>query len=348
MLAARFYAPHDIRVEQMPIPDLPKNGALLKVLACGLCGTDKRIYANGHFHIKPGEPRILGHEIAGEIVKLDRSDGTFKIGQKVTLAPNVGCGECRICKKGFTQLCDRYDAFGISLDGGFAEYVAVPEVAFKQGNVIAVPEDFERDEIAMIEISACAYRGLSACSPQKGESVLIIGGGAVTYLMGCWARALEAGRVIVSVIDDAWGELSRRAGPDVIINSRKEDLKTRVFAETGQMGADVIMVACSVKEVDELSPDLAAIQGRVNFFGGLPADKASVCINSRAIHYREVTITGTTGANVDWMQRTIAALRTRPFDLKAGITHHYPLAEIGKAFAESDATPRLKTIITCS
>jgi L-iditol 2-dehydrogenase len=347
MLAARFYAPYDIRVEQIPVPDLPRNGALLKVLACGLCGTDKRIYSNGHFHIKPGEPRILGHEIAGEIVELDRRDGIFRIGQRVTLAPNVGCGECRICKRGYTQLCDHYDAFGISLDGGFAEYMAVPEVAFEQGNVLSVPEDFDRDETAMIEIAACTHRGLTACRPQKDESVLIIGGGAVTYLMACWARALGAGKVMVSVIDDAWGKLCERASPDVIINSRKEDLKTRVFGETGQLGADVIMIACSVKEVDEAAPDLAAIQGRVNFFGGLPAEKAMVCINSRAIHYREVTITGTTGANVDWMRRTIDALKHRPFDLKAGITHHFPLAEIAKAFDEAETTPRLKTIITC-
>ena len=346
MRAARFYGIKDIRVEEIPIPKTPRGGALLKMHAAGLCGTDKRIYSHGHFHIQQGTPRILGHEIMAEIVELDNQDSGFIVGEKVTLAPNFGCGECRECKKGYTQLCDKYDAFGISLDGGFAEYLAVPEVAIVQGNVIKVPQDFSDDDGAMIEIAACSYRGISACAPQPGESVLIIGGGAVTYLMTGWARTFGVSQVIVSVIAEDWAELSKRSNPDLIINSRKTDLKSGVFDATNGKGADVVIVACSVKEMDEQAPDLAAIQGRVNYFGGLPVNDAKVCINSRAIHYREVTITGTTGANVFWMNKTLNALKKRPFDIKQGITHYYPLAEIKKAFDEADLTPRLKSIIT--
>lgn len=346
MQAARFYGIKDIRVEEIPIPKTPPGGALLKVHAAGLCGTDKRIYSHGHFHIQPGTPRILGHEIVAEIVELDREDPRYRNGDKVTLAPNFGCGKCKECRKGYTQLCDHYDAFGISVDGGFAQYMAVPKVAFDQGNVIPVPETFSNDLGAMIEISACSYRGISACSPQEGESVLIIGGGAVTYLMTGWARTFGVGQVIVSVIADDWGELSKRGNPDLIINSRKSDLKSGVFEATDGKGADVVIVACSVKEMDQLAPDLAAIQGRVNYFGGLPVDDAVVGINSRAIHYREVTITGTTGANVSWMLTTLNLMKDHPFCIEKGITHHYPLAQIKKAFDEADLTPRLKTIIT--
>ena len=345
MQAARYYGIKDIRVEEIPIPKTPTGGALLKVHAAGLCGTDKRIYSHGHFHIQPGTPRILGHEVMAEIVALDNRKPGFKVGDKVTLAPNFGCGECRECKKGYTQLCDNYDAFGISWDGGFAEYLVVPEIAITQGNMIKVPEDFSDDEGVLIEIAACSYRGISACTPQPGESVLIIGGGAVTFLMSGWARTFDVGQVIVSVITDEWGDISKRGDPDLIINSRKVDLKSSLFNATGGRGADVVIVACSAKEMDEAAPDLAAIQGRVNYFGGLPVKDAQVCINSRAIHYREVTITGTTGANVFWMNKTIDALRKRPFDIKQGITHRYPLADIKKAFDEADLTPRLKSII---
>jgi threonine dehydrogenase-like Zn-dependent dehydrogenase len=205
MLAARYYSPRDIRVEEIPIPKIPPGGALLKVLSAGLCGTDKRIYSNGHFHIKPGIPRILGHEIIAEIVEMDRKDPSYNVGEKVTLAPNFGCGECRECKKGYTQLCNSYDAFGISVDGGFAEYMAIPKVAFDQGNVIHVPNSFSNDLGAMIEISACSYRGISVCNPQPEDTILIIGGGAVTYLMCGWARMFNSRRVIVSVIADDWG-----------------------------------------------------------------------------------------------------------------------------------------------
>lgn len=347
MLAARYYGIKDIRVEEIPIPKTPPRGALLKVLAAGLCGTDKRIFTSGHFHISPGDPRVLGHEIAAEIVELDRKDSIFQVGDKVTLAPNFGCGICPECQKGYTQLCDHYDAFGISVDGGFTEYMTVPGQAIDQGNMIRVPKDFTNDESAMIEICACSYRGMAVLNPQPGESVLIIGGGAVTYLMCGWARDFRAKQVIVSVIGDDWGELSRKGDPDLIINSRKTDLKKAVFDATAGRGADMVIVACSAKEMDELAPDLAAIQGRVNFFGGLPTDKAMVTINSRAIHYREVTITGVTGANVAWMKRALAELERHPFDIEKGITHHYKLSEIREAFDEADLSPRLKTIITC-
>lgn len=348
MLAARYYGPKDIRIEEIPVPDLPRRGALLKVLAAGLCGTDKRIYSKGHFYIPAGTPRILGHEVIGEIVEIDRKDSDLKPGDKVTLAPNFGCGKCRECKKGYPQLCDHYDAFGISVDGGFAQYMAVPAVTIDQGNIIPVPASFTDDEGAMIEVSACSYRGLSVCNPQPDDSVLIIGGGAVTYLMCSWARAFKARQVIVSVITDEWGELSKRGNPDLVINSRRTDLRKAVFGATDGRGADIVIVACSVKEMDEMAPDLAAIQGRVNYFGGLPSDNAMVTIDSRVIHYREVTITGTTGANVSWMKKTLTELQKKPFDIEKGITHHYSLAEAKKAFTEADLTPRLKTIITCN
>jgi L-iditol 2-dehydrogenase len=346
MIAARYFGPKDIRVEEIPIPKTPDGGALLKVMAAGICGTDKRIYSNGHFHIQPGVPRILGHEVIAEIVDINRKDPLYKLGEKVTLAPNFGCGKCPECLKGYTQLCSHYDAFGISVDGGFAEYLAVPKIAFDQGNVIPVPYEFSNDLGAMIEISACSYRGLSTCTPQEGDSVLIIGGGAVTYLMCGWARTFNVKQVIVSVISDDWGEISKRGDPNLIINSRKMDLKAGIFDATGGRGADVVIVACSAKDMDELAPDLAAIQGRVNFFGGLPSNDALIQINSRAVHYREVTITGTTGANVAWMKKTMNIMKDHPFNIENGITHHYPLDQINMAFDEADLTPRLKTIIT--
>jgi len=347
MQSARFYGPKDIRIEEIPTPALPENGALVKIMACGLCGTDKRIYQFGHFHITPGQPRILGHEVAGEIIAIAPSVKGFNIGDRVTLAPNVGCGECKTCKQGYTQLCEHYDAFGISLDGGFAQYIAIPQIAFQQGNVIHIPDGFSWDEGALMEITTCAYRGLMACHPKADDTVLIIGGGTVTYLMTCLAKAVGVQQVIVSVISDEWKELSAKANPDHIINSRQVSLMDKVKELTNGRGADVILVACSAKDMDELAPDLAAVHGRVNFFGGLPSEQARVTIDSRAIHYREVTITGTTGANVSAFLETRDLLSKHLFDLSSVITHHYPLVGLKQAIEESDSSPRLKTIITC-
>ena len=218
---------------------------------------------------------------------------------------------------------------------------------FEQGNVIHIPLDFTWEEGALLEIATCAYRGLAACSPKPDDTVLIIGGGVVTYLMTCMAKAMGVKQVIVSVIQNEWKELSSHAKPDHIINSREEDLKTQLWKLTDDRGADVIIVACSAKEMDELAPDLAAVHGRINFFGGLPSQQAKVTIDSRAIHYREVTITGITGANVSAFMATRDMLASRPFDLAGVITHRYPLSNLKQAIEDADASPRLKTMISC-
>lgn len=348
MKAAVFCGNENVQVMEVPDPAVPKGGAVVRVKCAGICGTDKRIYQFGHFRIPPGGKRILGHELSAEIVELDQGVAGYHIGDRVTFAPNIGCGTCRQCRKGFHQLCDDYDAFGISLDGGFAEYMAVPEKAFVQGNVFHLNEDFDWDEGAMVEISACAYRGLAACKPGPDDSVLIIGGGVVTYMMVKWARYFGVQPVIVSVIEDDWGRLSDLAGPDKVINSTRQDLKEAVFDLTHGDGADIVIAACSVKSVDEMASSLAAKQGRVNFFGGLPKEHSIISINSRDIHYREVTITGTTGANVGVFGTVLDILTKKPFDLKEVITHRYELDHADQAFAYSAGNDaRLKTMIHC-
>jgi len=105
------------------MPEINENELLIKVKACNICGTDIKILKYGYHKIKEGEYRILGHEVAGEVIKKGENVSTFNLGDRVAIAPNIGCGHCYLCAAGYNNLCNDYEAFGVSIDGGFAEYM---------------------------------------------------------------------------------------------------------------------------------------------------------------------------------------------------------------------------------
>ena len=140
MKAAFYYGVGDIRVEECEKPVISDKEILIKVHASAICGTDLRIYKFGHFKIKEGQKRVLGHEVAGEIAEVGSAIKGYKVGMRVAIPPNVGCGHCSMCIHGFNQLCKDYEAFGISYDGGFQEYMRIPQEAIERGNIIEIPE----------------------------------------------------------------------------------------------------------------------------------------------------------------------------------------------------------------
>ena len=125
MKAVFYYGRGDLRLEEVDIPKIHEDEMLIKVKACAVCGTDLRIFKFGHFKIPEGTKRVLGHEVAGEIVQVGSQVRTYSAGMRVAIVPNIGCGTCQMCIEGFNQMCPDYEAFGISLDGGFQEYILI-------------------------------------------------------------------------------------------------------------------------------------------------------------------------------------------------------------------------------
>ncbi len=146
-------------LKEVQVPEPTSQNVISKVLACSICGTDIRIYANGSSKIEP--PRIIGHEICAEIVHIGdsvRLNG-FPVGQRVLIAPAIGCGECAPCGKGYTNLCTNLKTLGFQYDGGFAEIMEIPLQAFRMGNVIPVSEPLEVEDVILCEPVACAFNG---------------------------------------------------------------------------------------------------------------------------------------------------------------------------------------------
>jgi L-iditol 2-dehydrogenase len=140
MLAAVYHGINDLRIEKVEKPTICEDEALLRVKAAAICGTDLRILAAGHFKIPQGMMCILGHELAGEVVEVGSQVSGLVPGTRIAIAPNVGCGKCEQCIQGLDHLCPSYEAFGISLDGAFAEYMRIPAASSNEETSSSSPK----------------------------------------------------------------------------------------------------------------------------------------------------------------------------------------------------------------
>lgn len=345
MLAAVYHGPGDLRVEDVPVPQVVAGELLVKVLSSSICGTDLRIFHGNHRMFPPGTVRIPGHEVVGTIADIGEGLEGFIIGQRVFIAPNMGCGHCPQCVSGKNNLCVDYDAVGVTIDGGFAEYVRVPARSVQQGNVIQVSEDVDPAVVALLEPFACVLRGQNALRMQPGETVLVIGAGPIGIMHIKLAKARGSGRVIVSEPMKERALQALQAGADRAVNPQEEDLQEVLKAESHGQGADVIIVAAPAHTAQESALRLAAIGGRINFFGGLPKDKPTIQLDSNLVHYKELVITGTTACSTDDCWQATRLVNLGLIDLSDLVSQRFPLREAAAAFTAAEDRRSLKIVL---
>ena len=333
MLAAIYKGKKNIKVRDIPKPEIDDNEVLLKVKACSICGTDRKIYEYGHFKIKENNEYVLGHEISGVIEEVGKKVDYYKKGMRIALAPNVGCGFCEVCRKGLEQLCSDYNAFGISWPGGFAEYVKIPEIAVKHGNLVEIPESLSYEEAAIIEPLSCCYNAYESLNIRPGESLLIFGAGPMGILHLILNKHLGIGMTIVTDVDEKRLKLGQGFGADYLVKS-DSGIKKTIMSLTKGIGVDNIITAASVPEIQEEALELVAINGKINFFAGLQAGKEEIKINSNVIHYKQLRITGTTGASLKQFRQTVKLSQGVGCNLKRMITKKIGIEELSTIFED--------------
>lgn len=344
MRAAVFHEPGRIEVEDVPEPSIIEDEILVRVRAASVCGTDLRISKHGHFKIPAGTRRVLGHEVAGDVVAVGPRVRGYDEGMRVTVTPNVGCGTCRFCRAGDNNMCADYEAFGISIDGGFEELLRVPGFALARGNVFRIPDGLGYREAALVEPFSCCYRGQRALGVGFEDAVLIIGAGPIGVFHLMLAKLAGARKVIVSDLAPARLEAARRLGADVVVNPGEAPLAETVMAETGGLGADVVITAVSSAAVQAQAVQLLATHGRLNFFAGLGSGGAAE-IDTNRLHYRGLVLTGTTGSsNADYEAALRLAGEGR-VDLAPLVTGVFPLERIADAMAHSASGDGMKAAI---
>ena len=203
-------------VKDMPKPQEKDENIIIKVEAASICGTDMRTFLKGNAKIDP--PRILGHECAGTIIhagSLAKEHG-YHEGERVTVAPAIGCGQCPACKKGHTNMCDHLTTIGFQYEGVFAPYVEIPKQAIIMENVIKLPDNISYDNASLIEPAACALNGQSYMHIEPGDHVVIYGSGIIGCIHAELAFLKGAAKVMIVEPVEKRGKIAIEKVPGVI------------------------------------------------------------------------------------------------------------------------------------
>ena len=343
MKAIQLLGANKLRLAEVPIPQIGDNEALLKVRAASICGTDVRMYKNGYKNVTEKNPLILGHEFAGKIVQVGKNVTALKVGQKVAVAPNIGCGTCDLCVSGQTHLCGTYDAFGITIDGGFAEYVRIPENAIRQGNIAPLDEAISYAEAALVEPLSCVYNGQELIGVRPGDDVLIIGMGPIGIMHIMVAKLLGAGKIFVNDLSEERVAKAKELFPDVypILGDVKEAL-----AAYGQKGVDLCIIAAPAAEAQAQSVHYMNMNGRLLFFGGLPDHKKVVPIDTNVLHYKQLRIQGCTKQSVGAYRLCAKLVDDKRIPLEKIMSDTYAIEYFQQAMDQAAAAKGLKHVIT--
>ncbi len=344
MKAIVYHAPGDIRVDDLPDPKCGERELLVGVDACAVCGTDLKTFHHGNPRITP--PLTMGHEFTGRVIQVGMgATGGFALGDRIVMATSISCGMCVYCRRGWTNLCLSLAPMGFTYPGGMAEQVVIPSQALENRHVVMTPSDMPAEHAALAEPVSCAVNSIGQCNLEEGATVLVMGAGPLGLMNACVARALGAGKIILSEISPARLAQARGFEIDVLINPAEEDLAERVMAETDGLGADVAIVAAPAAQPQEQAVHLVRKRGTVVLFASLPKDNSILQIDSRAIHYGELRVIGTSDSTAKHVQKAIELLASGRVPAAKLATHMLPLREIHKAFELMESGQALRVIV---
>lgn len=345
MKAAVYFGPNDIRVVERPVPEIGPGDVLVRILAASICGTDLRILHGAHRKFADDTRRIPGHEIVGEVAAVGSEVQGIAVGQCYFVAPNMGCGQCDQCTTGNNNRCATLEAIGVTMDGGFAEYVRMPAKGVRQGCLIPFAAEKDPAVGALIEPLACVLRAQEAIRVGMNDTVLVIGAGPIGVMHTKLAQVRGAAKVIVSEMIEFRREQAAALGADWVVDPAVEDLAAILSRETGGRGPDVIIVAAPAHQAQEQALELAAVGARISFFGGLPKDNPIINCNSNHVHYKELIISGTTGSSTENCRQAASLLNNNLIDLAPLVSARFPLADAKEAFAAAEQRHSLKVVI---
>jgi L-iditol 2-dehydrogenase len=323
MKVAVYHNNEDIRLEDVPVPQIGPGEILVKVFASGICGTDVMEW----YRIKKA-PRVLGHEIAGEIV--ESKSEKYKAGQRVFVSHHVPCETCKYCLAGNHTACDTLHS-GNYDPGGYSEYIRVPSINVESG-VYVLPENVSYEEGTWIEPLACGVRGLREIDVNENHVVLILGCG-VSGLLNIQLAKQRKATVVATDIDEYRLQKAREFGADQVLHAH-EDIAVRadrVVICTGAMAAVEQAFRCIDKK------------GVILFFA-IPRENVSIPI---ADFWRnEITITSSYGAAPSDLEEALHLIQQKKVAVREMITHRLPLEEIQEGFRiVSQAGESLKVVL---
>jgi threonine dehydrogenase-like Zn-dependent dehydrogenase len=339
MKAAVVHGKNDIRIETVPTPVPGEGEVLVKVRGSGVCATDVKILGgNG---LPKSLPTILGHEVAGEIASIGGGVRGLREGQRVVVYPIAVCNDCFFCETNRLSLCPHQTGLAHGVDGGFAEYVLIPERIVALGGVIDIG-DLPFDLAAMTEPLSCCIATAEQCSTHRRDTVLVVGCGPMGLLHIIVSKAIGA-RVIAADVNASRLAKAEELGADVTVDPSQTDITARVRDITGH-GADVVIAAVGATRVVEQSLPLVRNGGIFNIFAGTPAGE-TISVDPRWLHYGEVILTGTFAASLYQFRASLDFIRSNSDAVSAVISSRVRLDDVLDAVEKTRSGQALKSVI---
>jgi L-iditol 2-dehydrogenase len=324
---ATFYAPGDIRLDDVEEPRVSAGEVKIRVRACSMCGTDVKISRSGHPNMSP--PQVMGHEIAGEITDVGEGVEGWAAGDRVQVIAAIPDGTCEECRAGRMTVCPHQLSMGYQFPGGFAEYMIVPREVLAVDGLNRIPDGLGFAEASVAEPLACVLNGQELARVGDGDTVVVIGSGPIGCLHVRLARARGAARVIlIDLNSDRLAEAAALVNPDLTIVSSETDPVEAVLEATAGRGADVVITAAASGAAQEQGLRMLARQGRLSLFGGLPKDAPTITVDANLVHYRELSIVGVNGSSPEHNKQALNLIASGAVPVADLITHRLPLDRV--------------------
>ena len=338
MKATYFLGNGRFEVRDEPIPEPGPNDVLLKVAACGICGTDVHIYHGDKGSAAVNPPVVLGHELAGIVVKVGANVSGLKEGDHVSADPNSYCGKCHYCQIGKKQLCKNLYAVGVNRNGGFEDYCIVPEAQCYLLDP-SVPLKYG----AMVEPLACCLHGIDRVGLRVGDTVCVVGGGAIGLMMVQLAKLSGASLVILSEPVAMRREIGLRVGADYAIDPIHENLSEAIQRMTGLPGTDVV-IECVGNTTAVRQAFEATKRGTTVLLFSVPKAGTFHELSLEDVYQKELTIVGSM-INPDTHGRAVELINRGKLKLEEIITHSFPVERLEEGILMQMSDASIKVII---
>lgn len=339
MKAARFYEKRKLVVEDVPVKEPKDTEVVIKIKYCGICGTDVHIFEGEKGSAEVHPPVILGHELSGDVERVGAAVSRFKKGDRVSVDPNSYCGKCYFCANGKKHLCTDMKGLGTAVDGGFAEYITVPEET-----VYPIAENVSYEAAAMTEPISCCLHGFDMTDVRMGDTVMIVGTGNIGLIMVQLARHAGADKIIAVEPNDGRRKKAVSMGADFGINPLEDDTDA-VLREHGIVNIDKVIDCAGRTSTAEYSVHYAGRGATVMLFG-LTGPDDIMDLKPFEVFQKELTIKGSF-VNPDTFERAGRLLGSGIIKTEEIITDIIDLDEIQNVFETRLYAKNGKVLIKC-
>jgi len=334
-----YYGQQDIRIQEVPTPETEDDEILVKMRACGVCGSDLM-----NWYLKTRVPLVLGHEPAGTVAKKGKKVQNFSLDDRVFVHHHVACLTCHYCLHGDYTLCRQFHETNIK-PGGFAEFFKVP-AANLQVDTLKIPEKLSYEEATFIEPVACCVKAVKKCGIQTGDTVAVIGAGPTGLIHSALSKICGARKTFVSDLIDFRLRLAAQYGADVTVNAKDDDLVETVKAETDGIGVDVAIVTAPSLEAYRAGMSVCRKGGKLCVFAPTDPEK-HLQISPKELFFSEIQIIPSYSASHLETRTALQLLESNRINVKKLITHRFNLNQTDQAFKTAlDTKETLKVIIT--